>query len=237
MIVCVCASRGAAEGTRTCVELSLHAADVGVLLGFEFVFERAGGVWSHTATLTASVLQEGEHFGVAVSVSGDTIVVGADDYDEEGRENAGAIYTFVRDAEGWTPQGRTTPPDAADGDNFGAALELDGSVLAVSAYLDDDRGESAGKVYLYDTVSGDWVLREQFGGDDTDEGDLFGWALGLADGRIAVAAPFENSRGLQSGSAYIFAGAGAPCDADFNSDGAVDTRDVIAFLNEWAAGC
>jgi photosystem II stability/assembly factor-like uncharacterized protein len=27
-----------------------------------------------------------------------------------------------------------------------------------------------------------------------------------------------------------------PCDADFNSDGAVNTQDVLAFLNAWAAG-
>ena len=27
------------------------------------------------------------------------------------------------------------------------------------------------------------------------------------------------------------------CDTDFNGDGAVDTIDVLAFLNAWAAGC
>ncbi|MCC7389302.1 MAG: hypothetical protein IT431_11085 [Phycisphaerales bacterium] len=28
----------------------------------------------------------------------------------------------------------------------------------------------------------------------------------------------------------------APCPADFNADGLVDTRDFLAFLNAWAAG-
>jgi hypothetical protein len=25
--------------------------------------------------------------------------------------------------------------------------------------------------------------------------------------------------------------------ADWNGDGAIDTRDVLAFLNDWSAGC
>ena len=30
---------------------------------------------------------------------------------------------------------------------------------------------------------------------------------------------------------------GAPCPADFNGDGAVNTLDVLNFLNAWVAGC
>jgi hypothetical protein len=40
--------------------------------------------------------------------------------------------------------------------------------------------------------------------------------------------------GLGGDSAVFFELAG--CVADFNADGAVDTRDVIAFLNAWNAG-
>jgi YVTN family beta-propeller protein len=28
-----------------------------------------------------------------------------------------------------------------------------------------------------------------------------------------------------------------PCPADFNGDAVIDTRDVLAFLNAWTAGC
>jgi hypothetical protein len=204
--------------------------------GAAYVFERTGGSWSHAATLTSPEPQVDEHFGAAVAVSGDLIVVGADDYDELGKSNGGAAYAFVREAGAWSYEGRVVPPDNLDGDNFGVAVELDGGVLAVAAYVADDRGDGSGKVYLYDRVGGAWQEREQFAGDDTDEGDLFGWSMGMGGGRIAVASPFENTRGLQAGAAYVFTGAGSACEADFNGDGAVDTRDVVAFLNAWAAG-
>lgn len=67
----------------------------------------------------------------------------------------------------------------------------------------------------------------------------FDWKLppstGIADVRVRVIARdirFQNSSSTRS----ISIEAGDGCTADFNGDGGVDTRDVLAFLNAWTAG-
>ncbi len=45
--------------------------------GAAYVFTRSGGIWSQRAYLKASNTGEGDGFGVSVTVSGDTVVVGA----------------------------------------------------------------------------------------------------------------------------------------------------------------
>ncbi|HZW08744.1 MAG TPA: choice-of-anchor J domain-containing protein [Phycisphaerales bacterium] len=69
----------------------------------------------------------------------------------------------------------------------------------------------------------------------------YDWRLPASDGiddvRVRVIARdirFQNSSDGAESSFAILPGDG--CAADFNGDGAVDTRDVIAFLNAWTAG-
>ncbi len=45
--------------------------------GAAYVFTRTGGVWSQQAYLKASNTDASDQFGLAVAVSGDTVVVGA----------------------------------------------------------------------------------------------------------------------------------------------------------------
>ena len=45
--------------------------------GAAYVFVRSGGAWSQQQELTASDGAAGDYFGVSVSVSGDTAVIGA----------------------------------------------------------------------------------------------------------------------------------------------------------------
>ena len=79
--------------------------------GAAYVFARSGGVWSQQAYLKPAAVgtsQANDHFGAAIAVSGDTVVVGAFQEDSsstginstpnEGAGGAGAAYVFVRNA-------------------------------------------------------------------------------------------------------------------------------------------
>ncbi len=57
------------------------------------MFARSAGVWTQQQKLTASDAAAGDQFGVSVSVSGDTAVVGAYEDDDAG-DSSGSAYVF-----------------------------------------------------------------------------------------------------------------------------------------------
>ena len=66
------------------------------------MFERnPGGAnnWGQVQKLTASDAAAGDRFGYSVSISGDTIVVGAHT-DDDGGSDAGAVYVVPEPAQG-----------------------------------------------------------------------------------------------------------------------------------------
>ena len=70
--------------------------DNGENSGAVYVFARSGQDWLYSAKLTAPDGAAGDWFGISVSVSDGTIVVGASlDADDRG-ENSGVAYVFAR---------------------------------------------------------------------------------------------------------------------------------------------
>jgi len=81
--------------------------------GAAYVFVRSGAAWTQQAYLKASNTEAGDEFGYSVSVSGDTVVVGAMAEDsiangvngtetDNSAPSAGAAYVFVRSGATWT---------------------------------------------------------------------------------------------------------------------------------------
>jgi hypothetical protein len=61
--------------------------------GGAYVFVRSGSLWTEQAKLTASDGAAGDDFGRSVSVSGETVVVGAP-HDNDNGSNSGSAYVF-----------------------------------------------------------------------------------------------------------------------------------------------
>ena len=70
-------------------------------------------------------------------MDGDTAVIGAYT-DDDGGEDRGSAYVFVRSGETWIQQAKLTASDAAAGDNFGVSVALSGDSALVGAFGDDD---------------------------------------------------------------------------------------------------
>jgi hypothetical protein len=100
--------------------------------GSAFVFVRAGGVWTEQTKLTASDAAASDLFGLSVSVSGDTVVVGAYGDDDAGSDS-GSAYVFVRSGGMWTEQTKLTASDAAASDNFGQSVSVSGDTVVIGA--------------------------------------------------------------------------------------------------------
>ena len=68
--------------------------------GSAYIFRYDGNNWVEEAILTASDGAEGDLFGYSVSISGDTVVVGAVFGDDNSVTDSGSAYVFVRYLDG-----------------------------------------------------------------------------------------------------------------------------------------
>lgn len=112
--------------------------------GSAYVFVRSGTTWSQQQKLTALDGEAFDNFGFSVSVSGATLVVGAQFANTPARINAGAAYVFARLGTTWTQQQKLTAPDGAAFDSFGRSVSLLGDTMVVGAPFDTTPGPSGG---------------------------------------------------------------------------------------------
>ena len=108
--------------------------------------------WTQTAKLLASDGSEADHFGRSVSISGDTVVVGAHLDDDDGGDS-GSAYIFERNHGGegnWGQSAKLTASDGAESDKFGWSVSVSGDTIVVGAFLDDDNGSDSGSAYIFE---------------------------------------------------------------------------------------
>jgi uncharacterized protein (TIGR03437 family) len=159
--------------------------------GTVYVFVRSGTTWSQQAELTASDGAAPDNFGRAISLSGDTALVGA--YLKN--KGTGAAYIFVRSGTNWTQQAELTAIDPAAGAIFGIAVSIDGNLAVVGA----DKGNGGlGEAYVF---GADWNLSMQLKAADGMTGDSFGQQVSISDGTVIVGA---QGRAGGEGAAYVF---------------------------------
>ncbi len=156
-----------------------------------------------TVKLLAADGVTGSRFGNAVSVSGNTLVVGANLHDELG-EDAGAAYIYQKEGGSWQDADRLFAGDGEAGDGFGVSVAIDGSFLIVGALGDDDAGSNAGAAYIYQQQGPSWVQHTKLIANDGAANDGFGFSVDIR-GRLAiVGARGVDENGNSSGAAYIF---------------------------------
>ena len=195
--------------------------------GAAYVFGRNhGGAdnWGQVMVLHASDAQEDDHFGQSVSISGDTLVVGADGEDGEAGNptfNGGAAYVFARNQDGADNWGQVKVLRASDtrsDDHFGYSVATSGDTLVVGAYRDDGfpRIDECGAAYVFATAGGAWQEAHIARAADRQAGDEFGHAVSISGDTLVVSADGEDGGAgdplFNSGAAYVFARNGGGAD-------------------------
>ena len=180
-----------------------------------------------------SITGHGDKFGTAVSMDADTIVVGAPSEDsshtgiidldndiidpdppqrsaasdDEGAQQAGAVYVFIRSGVQWSAQGYLKAPNAGASDEFGHALAIHGDTIVVGAPKEssdhpsiandgtgsEDNGASeTGAAYVY-VRSGSWTSQAYLKAPNPDISDKFGESVAISGDTIVVGARYEDS--------------------------------------------
>ena len=166
------------------------------------------------AKLTASDGMADHHFGYSVSVSGDTIVVGA-----HGDDN-GSAYVFEKSSGGWTEVAKLTASDAAEEDYFGYSVSVSGGTIVVGAHGDGD--SNSGSAYVFEKSNEGWTEVAKLTASDAAVDDGFGLSVSVSGDTIVVGSDRDDGNAHLPGWAYVFEkprrGLGG-CDADGQADG------------------
>jgi len=187
--------------------------------GAAYVFTRDGsGQWSQQAYLKASNTDAGDRFGSSISLSGDTLAIGAPleasnatgvngDESNNFAYDSGSVYVFSRDGSGqWAQQAYLKASNTGSGDRFGQSVSLSGDTLAIAAPLEasnatgvngnesNNLAPAAGAVYVFSRdVSGQWSKQAYLKASNSEPYDRFGQSLSLFGGTLAIGAYFEDS--------------------------------------------
>ena len=175
--------------------------------GAAYVFGRNGTNWIEQFKLTTRDAAAAARFGCAVSIFGETIVIGANQSAVSGLEYAGAAYVFVRDGTNWIEQAKLTASRPAEFDLFGSAVSLSGQTLVVGASQATASGkEFAGAAYVFERRGTNWIEQAQLTASDAATDDGFGVAVSLAEDTAVVGAFVADWSGrIDAGAAYVFA--------------------------------
>lgn len=197
--------------------------DGGSASGSAYVFFRSGSTWKQQAKLTASDAAANDFFGTSVSVSGDSVVVGAYSDDNDGGSNAGSAYVFTRSGSSWSQQEKLTASEGAADDWFGWSVSVSGDTAVVGARSDSDAGSSSGGAYVFTRIGSIWSQQAKLSAADPASGDQFGYSVSVSGDTAVIGANLDDDFGNGSGSAYVFTRDGSkwPQQAKLNaSDGA-----------------
>ncbi len=214
----------AADGVRgdqfgVSVAISGNTAVVGAPYGASskgaaYVFVRSGSTWTQQVKLTADDGAPGDLFGISVSISGNSVIVGA-----HGKASLqGAAYAFNRSGSTWTQEATLTASDRAPGDAFGFSVSLDGDKAAIGAF---GKNGGQGAAYVFTRSSGDWMQEAKLGGLNVRFDSQFGNSISLSGETVVVGTKLKSAF---PGSAYVFVRSGttwnqqAKLDSPFDSD-------------------
>ena len=212
-----------------------NGSDTGPVAGAAYVFVRQGGAWSEQAYLKASNRNGFDRFGSSVSVSGDTIVVGAPaedsgatgaggNQDDESVTDSGAAYVFVRSGTTWTQQAYLKASNPGQSDWFGGAVSVSGDTVVVGAFSEDssaagvnveqadNSASDSGAAYVFTRSGATWSQQAYLKASNAGAGDQFGSAVAVSGETVVVGAPKEDSSatgvaGNQSSNSVFNAGA------------------------------
>ncbi len=207
---------------ETAVVGSPNNEDQGRDTGSAYIFTRSGNLWNEQAKLTASDAASGDYFGVSVSVSGETVVVGSDGDINDGGTYAGSAYVFTQSGGTWNEQAKLTASDAGTSDRFGRSVAVSGDTVVVGSLFDNDSGSNSGSAYVFARSGAIWSEQAKLTARDAAKEDWFGASVAVSGNTVVVGSPQDDVivDGLSvedAESAYVFVPESVPVDYDFTS--------------------
>lgn len=173
--------------------------------GAAYIYVNNGGVWTQEAVLTAADGAVGDVFGYAVSVSGNTVAIGAFGQAFNGSSQHGAVYVFDGNGGVWTQTAELTDTSITGNAAIGQSVSLRGDLLVVGAPVAIVNGQQQGAALVFARNGATWTEQAELTAVDGQNGDEFGKSVSGDGTNIVVGAPFKTVNSNPSeGMAYVF---------------------------------
>jgi hypothetical protein len=191
----------------------------------------ATGTVTEDAKLMASDGAAGDAFGLSVSLSGSTGLVGA--FEDDSFKGSAYVFRDLDTATGAvTENAKLTASDSEASDAFGYSVSVSGSTGLVGAYGDDN---SKGGAYVFldlDTASGAVTENVKLTASDGAVNDQFGFSVSLNGDNFIIGA-----RGKNSNKGKVYSGSVGSV-TTLDTDSANRTISGISFVSRenWIIG-
>ena len=196
--------------------------------GSAYIFKRSNNNnWQEVKKVVASDGFDMDNFGYSVDISGDYVIVGAYQEDEDTNNAntlsaAGAAFIFKKDEGGvdnWGEVKKLIASDRDQDDNFGRSVGISGSYAVVGANYEqhDINGMNsmfnAGSAYIFEKDAGgtdNWGELKKLVATDRTSNDDFGRSVSIDGDFIVIGAQKQNLDGssnnylINAGAVYVF---------------------------------
>lgn len=152
--------------------------------------------WMLEASIESNAPLANAHFGAAVAVDGERMIIGSPSHSGRGVA-VGRAEVFVHTANGWKFEQELVAPNGAMGMRFGTSVAIHtaqrgGDFALVGSPNFFGVGFSSGCADLFRRAHGVWQHVARFTAPQPQVGAVFGLSLALDDELIAIGAPQES---------------------------------------------
>ena len=146
----------------------------------------------------------GDLFGTSVQLATPYLVVGAPG-DDEGGQDTGAAYVFVREEAGWRLQRRLNAQDIDQAHQFGSTVAIGNRSVVVGEPHRQLPLANAGVAHVFVlTEDGDWIFNSTLSHDEARIADSFGFALSLSGDRLLIGGHGMDGQTLRTGMVNLY---------------------------------
>jgi len=177
-----------------------------IRVGKVYIYQLINNTWTYMTTLTPPIIARMEKFGSDLHLKGDTLVIGASQFNGPIDNKAGKVYVYVRSGNSWNLQATLSPSDGKTADAFGSSVHYNaGYIIAGSPNAEVMANENQGKAYAFKMENGNWIEEAILTPSSGNQNDWFGSAVAIIPDMAissAIHAPFDGWS--QHGRVYFF---------------------------------
>ncbi|MBS0196291.1 MAG: hypothetical protein JSR77_05990 [Planctomycetes bacterium] len=166
-----------------------------------FSTEHVAAQRSTPQQLSAPNAAAGQHFGSAVAIDGDTMLVGAPG------NNQGSAHVYRWTGTGWEFEATLTPTGAIGIGFFGSSIAVEGGTAIIG-----DPGDNSGHgaAYVFTRTGDSWTQQAKLVASDGVDFAFLGGSVAISGDSVLIGADWDTvGINWQQGSAYVFTRSGS----------------------------
>jgi hypothetical protein len=171
--------------------------------GAAYVYSLGSSGWEQQAKLVAEPAHADDTLGGNVALKKHMAMLGVSRRDDKG-DDAGAVFTFEREANSWSQRQILTAIDAKPGDAFGQSIALTEQFLVIGAPHSDALRKDSGSAYVFIRDKNTWRFQAKLTAKDGAAGDLFGISVAIDGDTVLVGADLNDEKAEKAGAVYVY---------------------------------